>query len=42
MGVATRALVIQHCNGVEKTGVAPKTAVERRIEKVLKDLRIWS
>jgi hypothetical protein len=36
-----RRILIRHENAHEKTGVAPKSAIERRLEKCLKDLEIW-
>ena len=40
--VSLRKLCITKLEGQEKLGVAPKSAVERRIETLLKQLRVWT
>ena len=39
--LAFRRLMVSKMGAEEKTGIAPKTAIERRLEKCLRDLGIW-
>ena len=40
--VSLRKLCITKLEGQEKLGVAPKSAVERRIETLFKQLKVWT
>jgi hypothetical protein len=37
----TRHLLVKHCNGDIKAGVAPKSALIRRVEASLRRLKVW-
>jgi hypothetical protein len=37
----TRHLLVQHCGGCIKAGVAPKSALIRRVEASLRRLKVW-
>jgi hypothetical protein len=37
----TRYLLVKHCNGDIKAGVAPKSALIRRVEASLRRLKVW-